>query len=82
MELLVESFGLELAVDGIDAVGHNERRAFMPFRQKVAHGPVERTCHTHRFALAPQQRKRTFDLPDCFRTSVQNPLPGLLNRHI
>src|SRR5437667_5530743 len=35
MKLVVEAFGLELSVNGVDAVGDDERRAFLPFGQEI-----------------------------------------------
>ena len=41
MKLVRQALSLELAQDGINAVGNNERGTFMPLRQKVTHRAVE-----------------------------------------
>ena len=52
MELVGQTFALELGVDGIHAVSHDEGRTLRAFGQKVAHGAIEGPSHAHRFAIA------------------------------
>ena len=64
MELAGEPLGLEGAMQRVDAVGDEQRRALLALGEEVAHRPVQRSRHADRDAVLGDDRERPVDGPD------------------
>ena len=52
MKLIGEPLALELFVNGINAIGDNQRGPGRTLGEEVAHGAIERTGEAHLFPFA------------------------------
>jgi hypothetical protein len=75
MKLPGQTFGLKLAKNGVNAVGHDERRSFGAFCQEIAHRAIERPRHADRLTVAREQRERTVNSPHSFRIAREHTSP-------
>ena len=82
VKLRVQTFGLEPVEDGVDAVSHDQRRAFSAFGQKIAHGPVERARHLDGLARPREQGEGAFDSPHGFRRMLEQKLAGVVDAQV
>ena len=82
MKLFGQSLTLELFVNGVDAVRHDQRRTGGAFSEEVAHRAVERAGHAHRFTVTGEQRERTFNAAHGVSVIGQDPRAGLLRAQV
>ena len=82
MELAFEAFFLERPMQGVDAVGDEERRSLAALREEIAHGPVERSRHPDGDAVAGHERERTGDCPHARRIGGRHAASRLLEVEI
>src|SRR5688572_4656199 len=82
VKLAVEALGFELVVKGVDAVGHDERRAFLTLGEEVTHRPVERPRHADGFAFAREQGEGAVNVADGCRFPGKHTLARILNAHV
>ena len=82
MELAFQPFRFEPLENCVDAVGNNESRAVGAFRQKIAHGAIQRPGHADGFPFASQQSKGAVDLAHGFRRAVKNALARLIDSQV
>ena len=77
MELVRQTLELQLGVDGIHAVGHDEGRTLGAFGQEVAHRAIEGASHAHRLSVAGQEGEGAVDLCHAGCITAENPFNGL-----
>ena len=82
MKLAVESLGLELVVNGVNAVGHDERRALVPLGEEVAHRAVEGARHADCFAFACEQGEGAVNVANGFRLAGKHTLACFVHGHV
>jgi len=54
------------------AICDDQRRALLAFRQKIPHGPIERTRHADRVPFVGEERKRALDPTDSLRPAAEH----------
>ena len=59
-----------------------EGRAFLPFREEIAHRAVQGARHAHGFAVARHERERAFDFAHRFRRASEYPLARRFDAHV
>ena len=77
MELPVETGVLQRAVQGIDSIGHEERRPLVPLGQKVAHRAIEGARHADREPIDRHERKRSVDRAHRLGVAAHHAATGL-----
>ena len=82
MKLPVQSLGLELVENGVNAVGHDQRRAFGALGQEVTHRAVHRTRHADGLALAREQRERAVNLAHRLGLAGKDALARLIEAQV
>ncbi len=82
VELAGEALALEELVDGVDAVGHDERGAGRLLGQEVPQGAVERPGEEHAAAVARHEGERAVDLPHRGRVPEREARAGLVEGHV
>src|ERR1017187_8707983 len=70
MELRLEPFLFQPIPDRIDAVGHDEGRAFLALGQKIAHRTIEGAGQADNLPFFGHQREGSLDLPDSLSRSA------------
>jgi hypothetical protein len=82
MKLAAETRLVQRALQRIDPIRHEQRRAFVALGQKVAHRPIERSRKPYGDAVDRDQRERPVDGANRRRTAAQQSPPRLLEADV
>ena len=82
MKLSVQPFELELVEDGVNAIRHDQRRAFGALGEEVTHRTIHRARHADGLAVAGEQRKRSINLAHRLGLARQHALPRLVEGQV
>ena len=82
MELIRVTFGLQEAVDAVDAVGDHQERSGGLLGQEVPQRPTQAAGQAHTLALARDERERAVDVEHCGRVVREQAPTRLVDRHV
>ncbi len=82
MELAFEPGSFERRPQPVDAIGNEERRPFLPLREEVAHGAIERSRQPHGRALVGDDGKRSVNRAHGGCIAAEHTRARLIERHV
>ena len=82
VELIGQAISCQRLVQGVDPVGHVQRRPFVPLGQKVAHGPVHRPCQPDVDVFGGHDGERAIDGAHGRRVAALHVTTCLLEIHV
>jgi len=73
MKLAVEPRLFQRPLQDVDPIRDEQRRTLMPFREEIAHRPIQRSRHADRDAVDRHERERSVDRANRCRIGAQYP---------